>query len=609
MLYDQPIIGLFIHKKREKKGVNMSITEEAERIIAKASDKNEQDIFVGVSALIDNPDVAVSVINQALLAYPVIENYPQFRRYFNSTLSSQKPLKPLKDDPRFHDPTRKALYSPQKYQVYLIWRYQKALKAYYQALEQYEQHQQRIRSILANYINEPREYVRFVFDSLAAADRAFLSRQRKIRISEKARRKHTHITGKSGYGKSELLKIIIHHYMTVNTHSSLILFDPHGDIAEEVGRFRENIHGERLVYIDLFLDDDYRPVLNPFILASKQVKPRTIDLITGEIYEIFEEILRGSGFTLQMETLLKPCITTLLLMGGRDITDLQKFMDDDHNEIYLQFAYQHLYNPAQRDFLKNDFWKDTYSPTKQAIKTKIQSLLNSSAFLQVLTGQPTFNLNSLINQQKVIVFNLSVGKLGNFTSNLVGRFLLAQIKSLAFQRADTDKTERITTHLIIDECQRYLSPSIQVILTETRKYALHLTLAHQYYGQDMSTALNDTIASNTAVKITGLNNHKSLTAFAKETGADMDVMKKLSVGEFYLKEGKNSGIKIKAPAHLVDGKNAMNQTQWQAIKKEQLKRYYRVFNETEAIKNSSKEGKNLAINHTPKKTPAFEIEL
>ena len=508
-------------------------------------------------------------------------SYQQFLNLRDPSLQPSKPTKPIKDDPRYQDPTKKALFRQQeghhkgnqKYRVYLIWKHQQQLKKYYARLQEYEVQQTHLQFIRQTYRSEHRGYINYAFATLSESDQAFFLRRQSFRINEWARQRHSYVTGQSGSGKTELLKVFIHHYLTKSQRSAVILLDPHGDIAQQVAQFKENADSDRLAYIDPFLDKDHIPVINPFFLPAK-ADYTTIDLITQEIYGVFREVLKAN-FTQQMETVLKPCITTLLMMGGKDINDLQRFMDDDRNSEYISYGVKHLYNPSQVEFLRTDFHKDTYNPTKQAIKTKIQSLLNAYTFRQLLTGKPTFDLVRLVEQKKLIVFNLSTGKMGADTSDIVGRFLLAQIKSMAFARADQPEDKRTHTHLFIDECQRYLSPSIKTILTESRKYKLFLTLANQYYGQDMTTDLKDAITNNTAVKIAGKNGDKNANTHHKETGADSDELKSLKVGEFHIKEDVKPSVKVKAPKHVLKSSNAMTSQQWETVKAEQLALYYR----------------------------------
>ena len=525
----------------------------------------------------NNQDLLMILLEKAQDKKDIYLSYKDFQNFFNSALQDTKPTKPTKDNPAYNDLTRKAMYSPKKYRVYKLWRYHKDLKNYHARLQEHKKQSLYTRSIVQTYRNTHRGYIAFVKSSLSATgsnpETSFFLRQHTFKINEKARQRHSYITGQSGSGKTELLKTIIHHYLTVDTKKSVVLIDPHGDIAEQVAQFKECFGNDRLVYIDPFLSLDHTPVFNPFTLPNKNTPIQEIDTIAEELYLVFKDILKSS-FTPQMETLLRPCITTLLLMGNKDLNDLQRFMDDDRNHHYVNFALKNLYNSAQVDFLKNDFHKDTYNPTKQAIKTKIQSLLNSNTFKNLLTGQPTFNLDQLTRQNKIVIFNLSAGKIGNDSSDVIGRFLLSQIKSIAYRREAIPEPVRPHVHVFIDECQRYISPTIETILAESRKYHFYLTLANQYWGQNMGTETRNAIASNTAVKIAGANSDKNATTHHKETGADVDELKNLDIGEFHVKEGKKPSIKIKAPKNLLGNKNAMTKAQWEKTKARMIAQYY-----------------------------------
>ena len=554
----------------------------------------------------NNRDLLLKILERIPPDMDKIISYQKFQNFFNPALSAIKPTKPTRDNPAYIDPTRKAMYSPKKYWVYQIWRYQTDLDRYHLALEKYHQQQQYRRSIYKNFRNDASGYIQFFKTALSTRDNAFFSRPHTFTLSETARQRHSYITGQTGSGKTELLKTLIHHYLHQSTNTALILIDPHGDIAQQVAQFKENVTNGRLVYIDPFLSPDHSPILNPFQLPNKQTPPAIIDLITEELYLVFRDILKSS-FTPQMETLLRPCITTLLLMGGKDINDLQRFMDDDQNQYYLNFSLKNLYNPAQVDFLKNDFHKEVYNPTKQAIKTKLQSLLNSYTFRNLLTGKQTFNLDQLCKQNKLIIFNLSAGKIGNDTSNVIGRFILAQIKSMAFQRADSPESLRTPTHVFIDECQRYISPTIETLLAEARKYKVYLTLANQYYGQNMGTETRNAITNNTAIKIAGRNGDKNATIHHKETGADIEELKSLKIGEFHIKEDTKISVKIKANARLLNHKNAMTSPQWEIVKNQILSEFYRLI-EPLNLSDQSPKNTHQMTPENPTYKPLFDIE-
>ena len=603
----------------------MSITNQLQLQLDRIYPLDELDLMLGKYEFNagENEDLLMLILTEAQKKTELYSSYKAFQNFFNSALQESKPTKPTQDNPAYNDPTRKAIYSPKKYLVYKIWRYQKDLKKYHGDLQEHQKQSLYIRSILQTYRNNHRSYIEFIKSTVSAtgspSEASFFLRPHLFRINEKARQRHSYITGQTGSGKTELIKTLIHHYLTKNKKTAIILIDPHGDIAEQVAHFKENAEDDRLVYIDPFLSPQYTPSLNPFILPYKDTPPAVVDLIAEELYLVFKSVLKSS-FTPQMETLLRPCITTLLLMGNKDINDLQRFMDDDRNSQYLNFAYKNLYNPSQIEFLKTDFNKDTYNPTKQAIKTKLQSLLNSHTFRNLLTGKQTYNLPNLCKQKKLIVFNLSAGKIGDDTSNIIGRFLLAQIKSMAFQRADSPEHLRTPTHVFIDECQRYISPTIETILAEARKYKVYLTLANQYYGQNMGTETRNAITNNTAVKIAGMNGDKNANTHHKETGADIEELKSLSVGEFHIKEGTKPSVKIKAPANLIKNRNSMKKEQWNEVKERLLSLYYQPLGQiypenltpqTAQTKETQKtpEKQNKMTPKTNKIKPQFDIDL
>ncbi len=574
----------------------------------------------------NNQDLLIVLLEKAQNKKDNYVSYKAFQNFFNSALHGSQPIKPKQDNPDYNDPTRKAIYSAKKYRVYKLWRYHKDLKKYHGDLQKHQTQQAHLRSILQTYRNNHRGYIKFIRATLSAtsqeSETSFFLRPHVFKINEKARQRHSYITGQSGSGKTELLKIMIHHYLTVDTKKSVILLDPHGDIAEQVAQFKECVDNDRLVYIDPSLSLDHTPVINPFTLPSKKTPIQEIDTIAEELYGVFKDILKSS-FTPQMETLLRPCITTLLLMGNKDLNDLQRFMDDDRNHHYLNFALKNLYNPAQVDFLKYDFHKDTYNPTKQAIKTKIQSLLNSNTFRNLLTGKPTFNLDQLTQQNKIVIFNLSVGKMGNDSSDVIGRFLLSQIKTIAYRREKIPEPARPHVHVFIDECQRYISPTIKTILAEARKYHFYLTLANQYYGQEMGTDIRNAITSNTVVKIAGANNDKNATTHHKETSADVSELKTLGVGEFHVKEGNKPSIKIKTPTTLLGNKNAMTNKQWEHTKTRMIAQYYSLLapvNLEESQPTITTREQQIELIHAPEKPhkmtadtdnikPKFDLDL
>ncbi|HLO76636.1 MAG TPA: type IV secretion system DNA-binding domain-containing protein [Magnetospirillum sp.] len=498
-----------------------------------------------------------------------MDSLESFKRRFQA--SYQKPEEPTPTDPGlFSDPP--AFASAKEEMAWRAYRLAKAKALYHEQLSTYAQETRLQKLVISRFSPDVPGYVRYCQSALPRNEAAFFLKAHRLPIREDDRRRHTYISGGSGSGKTEAIKVIIHHYLTRDTSAAVVVLDPHGDFAEQVARFRENAENGRLVYIDPALSPQHTPVFNPFEIKDRS--PMAVDVATQELVSVFREIM-DTGFTLQMETVLKPCIATLLLRDGSTILDLMRFMDDDENADLLHFAQRMLPNPAQRHFLAVDFGKDAYGPTKQSLRTKIQSLLNSQVFLHFLAGPSTFDLEEAINRRALIVFNLSRGTIGDDTSETIGRFIIAKLQSFAIQRARIDEHKRVPIHLFVDECQLYISDSIEKILTEARKYKLFATLASQILGQNMGAQLKAIVLSNTAVKMTGKNALATLSAIAKETGANLEELQGLETGEFHIKAGNRPSVKAKMPAHLLGKRNGMRADKWAETIKGQLARYYR----------------------------------
>lgn len=319
---------------------------------------------------------------------------------------------------------------------------------------------------------------------------AFFLRRLKILLPEEDRKRHTYICSKTGSGKSELMKMLVYSYLKNPDYCTTVVIEPHGDLCEEIAKFKENCShvfgssymSHTLVYIDPTLYDDYTPSINPFELTDKSEK--NIDVVSQELAGVFDELLKSTNLSLQMETILIPCISVLLRLKNATVKDLQIFMDDERNGSLVNHGKQSP-NEAHREFFQNAFFNKSYSSTKQSIYTKIQSLLNSPGFANFIAKPSTLDLEAELNGKKLILFNLSKGKMGDDSSEASGRFIVAMIQSIIKRRAWEHKSQRVPVHLYIDECQNYVSPSIETSLTELRKYGLHMTLANQFIGQNM----------------------------------------------------------------------------------------------------------------------------
>ena len=155
------------------------------------------------------------------------------------------------------------------------------------------------------------------------------------------------------------------------------------------------------------------------------------------------------------------------------------------------------------------------------------------------------------------------------------KFIIGLIQIIALKRADLKEKNRPHTHLYIDEFHNFITPTIEEILTESRKYKLFLTFAHQSVSQIKDANLRDIILDNTNVKIIGKNSNKTLDMMNKTLNTKLEDVAKLKAGEFNLQSGTNDVIKIYNTDKLLDGKCSISDEEWKEYKQYQLDYYYR----------------------------------
>ncbi len=174
--------------------------------------------------------------------------------------------------------------------------------------------------------------------------------------------KHCYISGQSGSGKSELLKLLWYHLQAISHKDkkyALMMLDPHGDLSREIAGLHQNEDFQRVVYIDPFLRPDRFPVLNPLEISDKSLT--TIDIYAQSLARVFQELWPAAELTLQMQTLLIPCLATLIYDGNRTLKDLQAFMQNDPALIAL--GKQSPF-PAHREFFNTAFNQKSYEFTQ-----------------------------------------------------------------------------------------------------------------------------------------------------------------------------------------------------------------------------------------------------
>lgn len=380
----------------------------------------------------------------------------------------------------------------------------------------------------------------------------------------KALQRHSYLTGGSGSGKSELLKIIFYCLQgrtQAKRSASLVLFDPHSDLAVDCMQFMMNRkHRDRLIYFDLNIHrllgtkERFKPIINPFDIEDKT--PENVGSITGELVKAFVELI-GQGFSDSMEAVLPPCISTVLFKPNGSIKDLQNFMVEGRNTELVKLARKNPIEEHRYFFESGGFDLPKYKQTKDAIYIRVQKLLNRPSFAKLVLGKSTINLQKELDGGKVILLNLSKGDLSDGGS--FGKLVLALIQGIGFRRTATPKERRMPVFMFIDEFQNYVMESVKEMFEELRKFNMALFVAQQYVGQNVSEDFLNSLFANTNLKIIGSNDPRVLDKLSRSTGISMELLKKLPEFSFYVHNRRSKAeqkfFRVNAPANLVSKKN------------------------------------------------------
>jgi hypothetical protein len=394
-------------------------------------------------------------------------------------------------------------------------------------------------------------------------------------IPEKDRELHTYITGSSGAGKSELMKVLVRAYVEKPKPPCIIVIDPHGKFADEVAR--QSAHTGRLIYINPALSKFRTPTINPFVCDQ----PERAEYIGKGLLGLFELLFmqeNSAELSGNMRVLLNAILPALLRMKESDILTLQRILGADDEDKLFRLTLAHM-EPQQREYIRKEWGNRSFESTKDALRKKIQTLA-STPFLNFVCGQNTIDLDAAIKRRSVICLSLSKSDLDTSTIKAMGAFFLATLQAYIYakapERPESDPN-RVPLHVFIDECHNFVSPTFKEILTEARKFGMHLTLAQQFAGQGMDDPdLKKAVLGNTGVKIAGFNNEKATQkAMAREMQLDEEMLIALPKHQFYVKTTDKKPFRLYPPKNLIGGRDGMHGEAWHALIGEQLGRYYR----------------------------------
>lgn len=432
------------------------------------------------------------------------------------------------------------------------------------------------------------EYIKLVAPTLY---REIIQTPIPLHLEENPDKPHGYILGTPGSGKSELLKLLIHTYVTNPRYGAVVVIDPTSDFVSQIAKWKEfnAAQRERLVYVRPTLVSGMSPVINPFEIdgvkatdySEKALNVKRV--VAQELVEALGRIISegGSYLTGPMRTILTNCVLVLLDKPNATLKDLSNFMKTDKSEALFQFACRLSHHEYLADYFQSEvggFKTKSNGTTKEAIGRRLDELLSVGTFSRLTCGKNTINLVEAVNQKKVILFDLGKGAIGKKEGSAFGRLIIAMLMGMAYRRENLKKEDRIPCSVIVDECHNFVSESMEDILTEARKYRLFITLAQQIAGQRMPITLRDVVLETTNLQAVGGTSASGAKRNADIVGVDAEEIRKLRIGEFYVRASRaGSPMKFRTRTDLLDYRNCVHKLTWRAIQKEQIRKYYQPY--------------------------------
>lgn len=325
-------------------------------------------------------------------------------------------------------------------------------------------------------VNTPRE-------GLYLGDNVFRGVSTAVHIKREDRRRHMYIIGMTGTGKSKWMDSLV--LQDIKNGEGVCFIDPHGD---DVDLILSGIPQERAHDVILFDPADYDRPMGINMLEYNSNNPQEKIFAINEMLAIFDKLydLKATGGPM-FEQYMRNAL--MLIMddpaSGSTLLEVPRVLAD---EEFRAYKLSRCKTPVVKEFWEKEAQKAGGEASLANMVPYITSKLTpfiANDLIRPIISQQTSSLNfsEIMNTKKILLVKLSKGKIGDINANLLGMIIIGKILMAALGRGEIPEKQRNDFYLYIDEFQNFLTESINVILSEARKYRLCLTIAHQFLGQ------------------------------------------------------------------------------------------------------------------------------
>ncbi len=304
--------------------------------------------------------------------------------------------------------------------------------------------------------------------------------KRQVYIGEEDRMRHVYVIGKTGTGKSELLKDMI--LQDIKAGKGLCFMDPHGDALQDIMKLIPPERAEDVIYFNP--SDTERPMgLNLLEANTEDQKHFAATAVINMMYKLFDPYKTGIVGP-RFEHAVRNAMLTAMSDTGSTFVEVMRILTD------ARFVQELL--PKVTDPIVRRYWTDQIAQTSDFHKSEVLDYITSkfgrfvtNRVIRNIIGQSqsSFDFRKIMDEGKILLINLAKGELGEENSNFLGLILVPRILMAAMSRANVPVESRRDFYLYVDEFQNFATPDFAVILSEARKYRLGLCVANQFIGQ------------------------------------------------------------------------------------------------------------------------------
>lgn len=304
----------------------------------------------------------------------------------------------------------------------------------------------------------------------------FRNARQRFGIMRDDRRRHMYLIGKTGMGKSTMIENLV--IQDIYNGKGLALVDPHGDLVEKVIKLIPKNRIDDVVYFNPS-DLDFPIAFN----VVEKVEPQYRHLVASGLVGVFKKIWADSWGP-RLEYLLRNVILALLDYQEATLLGIPRMFVDNN---FRKKVIAKIQDPVVKAFWVDEFSKYNQQFLTEAIspiQNKVGQFLSSSLIRNVVGQQDSsINIRQAMDDEKIILLNLSKGRIGEDNAALLGAMMITKIQLAAMSRVDIEESTRKDFYLYVDEFQNFATESFANILSEARKYRLNLIIAHQYIEQ------------------------------------------------------------------------------------------------------------------------------